>query len=188
MRHTGQGIIGASIVVVMQLFVARTAGANCAIYSYIPEIDAEAGTVVICADGRDCSGGEPLIRQDVETGEVVEISGACQEGDYSSCFVDECVPVGSYRYGLEEPLQCGCGSREVFVEVEVTTTVQACVPSEGAAEVVRAGGAPWGDESYHDCVGEGCSVGSGSSAIGFPAFALVGLLGLAMMLRRARRA
>jgi MYXO-CTERM domain-containing protein len=186
MSHT-RHVIGLSAAIVMQLCIARSAAANCAIYSFIPEIDEETGTVVICADNRQCSGGGAIIRENTETGEVVEISGACQEEDYNSCWIDECVPAGTYRYGLSRPLDCGCGSSEIFVGVDVTTTVEGCVPGQGGSVVAREEGVPWGDDSSEDCVGEGCSVASEPTQVGLPVFALVGLLGLALMLRKARR-
>lgn len=186
MRQT-RHVIGLGVVIAVQLLVARSASANCAIYTFTQEIDEETGTVVICADNRDCSSGRAIIRENTETGEVVEVSGACQDGEWNSCWVDECVAAGTYRYGLSGPLDCGCGSRELFVEVEVGAGPQSCTPSLGGTVVVRADGVPWGDEISEDCVGEGCSVSPEPTQVGLPAFMLVGLLGLAMMLRRARR-
>ncbi len=58
-----------------------------------------------------------------------------------------------------------------------------CEPSNDTELVLLEGGVPWGNESYEDC-GRGCSAVSNATHVGFPAFALVGLIGLAMLIRR----
>jgi len=184
-RHTHHVLAGLGAFVAMQSVALPTARANCAIYEYHPETDEEAGTVVICADQQECSGGDVMLRENVETGEVVEIRGACREDEWESCWIDECVPAGTYRYGTVEPLRFGCGFRSLFAEVEVSTTAESCTRTAGSEAKPYEDGAPWGDESDEDCVsGFGCSAASDASRVSFPAFTVVGLVGLALLVRR----
>ena len=53
-----------------------------------------------------------LLREDVASGDVVQLAAYCAEcgpcqgfGD-ETCFFDECVPAGTYRYGFLVPYEC----------------------------------------------------------------------------------
>lgn len=178
-------IVSAAFIamIMVQLIGLRAAQANCAIWTYRTEFDPETGHLVVCGDDRDCSAGDVLIREDLETGEVFEISGNCGEGYDASCFVDECVPAGSFRYGTEEPLACGCGVSEIFTNVEIVDALEGCEPSNAAELVLREEGAPWGNQATIDCPG-GCAAASNPTHVGVPALMLLGLLGLTLALRR----
>jgi len=94
----------------------------------------------------NCGGStNPMLRQDEATGAVYEVT-ACDE---NGCFVDECVPPGTYRYGLATPPQCDCGGGNYiayFGEVTVANALAPdCVPTSGRPPPVAYSGAPpWG--------------------------------------------
>lgn len=159
----------------------REARANCAVWLYTVTADSDTGRVTICADGVECAAGGVLLREDLETGEVYELQGNCTESTFESCFIDECVPAGAYRYGTPEPLQCGCGRRAIFEEIELGTT-EGCEPPE---LVRREDGVPWGSESSERC-GSGCVASSDSTTPGFPASLMVVLVALSILVRRRR--
>jgi len=70
-------------------------------------LTAMGNTVAVCALGATyrCTSSTHFLRQDEATGEVVSIAATCP-----GCFNDECVPPGTYRYGLSSPFNCSGGA------------------------------------------------------------------------------
>ncbi len=66
---------------------------------------------------RRCPDPDGLLRQNVDTGQVVKID-ACIGTDG---FLDECVPPGKYRYGLAMPYRCceACCNTDYFTELTI---------------------------------------------------------------------
>ncbi|MDD5307754.1 MAG: hypothetical protein PHU25_10580 [Deltaproteobacteria bacterium] len=109
-----------------------------------------------------------MLRQDVASHAVVKLADFCfKSDDYTSAYVDECVPPGDYRYGLAVPWGCGdweegCSSPYYYVayygEIEVTTPVEGCILSDGdPGDTLFDGGVPWTDTggSQMECGGGG---------------------------------
>jgi hypothetical protein len=125
--------------------------------------------------------GPTLLRQDVSTGAVVSLASACfselNDGGLAfsatgDCYLDECVPPGTYRYGLETPLSChdtGCGGGAPFWgSATVTASVAAdCSWSSGNSPPtpVASTAVPWpaSGEQFQECpVGFGGCASAGS--------------------------
>jgi hypothetical protein len=110
-----------------------------------------------------------MLRQNVASHAVVKLADFCfKSDDYTSAYVDECVPPGEYRYGLAVPWECGgweqgCSSDYYYVayygEIEVTIPVDGgCVLSDGdPGDTPYDGGVPWTDTggSQMECGGGG---------------------------------
>jgi hypothetical protein len=83
-----------------------------------------------------------LLRQNVATGEVVEI-GFCVR----NCYVDECVAPGTYRYGFAQPFVCGPNGAQYYIEGTVTSALDAnCARAPGdAGPTASSNPVPWKD-------------------------------------------
>jgi hypothetical protein len=184
MKNTHHAIVGTALFVLIHIVGLQQAHANCAIFGYDMEVDSETNTVTIDADADSCSGAGAMLRENVDTGEVVELQG-CTEESYDVRFVDECLPVGTYRYGLADPLRCGCGSRELFIEVTIEDEldVNCDISDPDLMALPYTEELPWGDESWENCV-TGCSVTSSQADIVFPTYGLIALIGLSLVARR----
>ena len=135
-----------------------------------------------------------MLRQNIATGEVVQLSGFCDDnGDY----VDECVAAGTYRYGLAAPLTCGgCGGTPYFTVVDIETTDGSCTRTTGdSAPTTYSDAVPWtspteAGEIEYVCGdgGGGCSVTRGAPSV-FLLHSAALLIGLGWFRRRkqARR-
>jgi hypothetical protein len=156
-------------------------------------------TVTICPTG--AGGGGPLLRQDVSTGEVVEIGGCSQPNPMGgvACFVDECVPSGEYRYGFAEPFTCsdvsgGCGRTAYYFE-EATVGAEAtgsCKPSiAGCTATATDTVPPWmsGADLTQSttCPSSGCSISAAGDSRVLFLDGVVMVCGLAFAVRSARR-
>jgi hypothetical protein len=100
-----------------------------------------------------------MLRQSVGTGEVVRLPQNCTNrrtdpaAHRGACYIDECVPPGTYRYGYGRPLECAGSSTYYFAQVTVARELpKDCQRSGGAVATVKR--APWGTSPYV-CVG-GC--------------------------------
>jgi len=131
------------------------ARANCAIpWTYETRVDES--SVTICPQNqqsRACPDESGMIREDTSTGETVRLQDFCVGGGYSgSCYVDECVPAGTYRYGFGEPYDCcpACCGTWYYGEVTVGSDLSAnCERSAGnSAPSAWAAGAPWGETAF----------------------------------------
>jgi hypothetical protein len=179
---------------------ATAARADCAMPVGYAVREEPAGRVRICLEnfaGRTCP-DQGLLRTRVDlrcepAGGAPADPARCAEikkltsCDEAGCFVDECVPAGTYRYGLQEPYTCVHAACETSYYAEVTVT-------GAAAECVRTGPAPedaatvpWSNDplvcDYGDSDRSGCS--TGGSVLAFDLAALVAGLGLWRL--RARR-
>lgn len=191
-------------LIILLLGGARAARADCALpESYSTE--AVGSTVFVCLQGRGTETG-PLLRQPAGGGSVVRVASSCilpsPDGGAESaalaaaldddagtlfladgcCFVDDCVPPGSYRYGLATPIACpnGCGNQAEYWFAATVTSPDAGCASQATA---YSEGAPWpsSGEQTRACGGCGCS--TTGSVLGFDA----GMALLAAALLRLRR-
>jgi hypothetical protein len=155
-----------------------------------PTVNATANgsTVTICSGG--CDGKRVLLREDEALGAIVQLTGC----DSNACFLDECVPPGTYRYGLETPFPCNscAGAVILFVEQTVTGTADpSCMPT-GPAATPYSGKPPWGSGAsitqVQSCPGHGaCAASSRERGSVFAVQALAVAVGIAMRLRARRR-
>jgi hypothetical protein len=202
----------ASLMLVFLAVVAMSGGAeaNCAEGNYYGT-DVMGRTVVVCLLGQvysydACTFQGGLIRENVETGEVVRLADhhdaeqdTEQDAEQGECCVDECVPPGTYRYGLVEPFDCigaACGGTPFYEEVEVEDHNLACSLSEdNPGTTAYDGDPPWhgdGDgmvcESVYSDGPFGCMVAQPGARAVFGFNALFAALGLSVLLaRRLRR-
>lgn len=147
-------------------------------------------TVSICPENfgaRSCP-DEGLLRRNSQSGEAVVVTDC----DAAKCFVDECVPPGTYQYGFVNPYEChrsSCGTY-YFVDVTVSAPDGACTRSAGRnAPAAFTGTVPWGSKAQICGYGAGpsCASTGGPSAVVFSVNGLALLLGI-VLLRRRRRA
>jgi hypothetical protein len=159
------------------LLVTTSADANCARpVGYEATVEGSTVTVTpVSFDTRKCPDPDGMLREDVHTGEVVRVADVCRDGAY----LDECVPVGTFRYGFAKPYECfpSACSTDFFVEVMVSHK-----PSCGSKAVV-ASKVPWGRSQKI------CSYGS--RLVGCAAGVLLTLVVIAgttiVMIARSRR-
>jgi hypothetical protein len=109
-------------------------------------------TVEICPrnfDSLGCPAPGGVLREDVASGEVAQLAQYCSASS-PNCYVDECVPKGSYRYGFAVPYKCcnACASTDYFEPVDVTQELATnCARSSGnAGPADFTGTLPWQDE------------------------------------------
>lgn len=108
----------------------------------------DGNTVEVCPSDNmppRCGTGDILLRQDLDSGEVVALdsedctdqelacgeTGPCCFGDIEECcFQDPCVEAGTYRYGFSEPVECSaCAWTNDFIEVVVDDEPTECEPT-----------------------------------------------------------
>jgi hypothetical protein len=104
---------------------------------------------------RRCGDPGGLLRQNVDTGQVVRIAGAIPGQATGYCagegYLDECVPVGRYRYGLATPYRCceACCTTQFYVEYAVMLAPEAnCEATrrpDNPRPVAYTGQVPWRD-------------------------------------------
>jgi MYXO-CTERM domain-containing protein len=133
-----------------------------------------------------------FLRQDEASGEVVSIAATC---DPMGCFNDECVPPGTYRYGLASPFPCSAGGCPViipyFEEVTVTAALSSCTRDPTSpAPMATTMTPPWvrgtNIVASMTCPGCGCgTVGSDRDKVLAVDF-LVAAVGLAAVIARRR--
>jgi len=161
------------------------------------QVTVAANTVTVCTTSatEQCGSAGPLLRQDETLGTVVVVGDAC---DANHCYVDECVPAGTYRYGYETAYSCseeGCGGVAFFEEGAVTTALPAtCTRTAGnTAPTATTAEPPWGtgaDVGTSKSCG-GCSTsltGTRGKVLSFDMLALgAGALAMTLRLVRARK-
>lgn len=187
MRH-----FSVQVAVVSALSFASQARANCARGDGY-DVLVESNTVRICPWNQSpCGTYGAMLRQNVETGEIVQLVDSCvtkssfpNEG---SCFVDECVPAGNYRYGFENPYECNpraCGTTVPYWEPAVVSEqLGTCSRTSTTTPIAFSAKAPWPDEQLRLCRGCGCTGVDGSV---FALQALLGVGAFAFMLRKRRK-
>ena len=156
-------------------------------------LTATGNTVAVCVRGRGCAPLAPFLRQDEATGEVVSIAATCQ----GACFNDECVPPGTYRYGLASPFQCpggSCGGAPpYFREVTVTAALSSCTRDPTSpAPMATTMTPPWAMGTNvvasMTCPGGGCGMVGGDRDKVLAVDFLVAAIGLTAVIARRRRA
>ena len=117
-------IVVAATLGVLALFSQR-ALADCA-QPVDYDVTADGSDVTVCFTdfqdlNRGCDIGSALLRENVDTGDVVEVAANCDTSQ-PRCYVDTCVEDGKYRYGFALPFDCyasSCGTY-YFGEIEVS--------------------------------------------------------------------
>jgi hypothetical protein len=183
-------------------------------------LEVQDGSVAICLDGSwvgGCPDAGLMLRENVTTGEVVALYTLCEPSlSGTPCYVDECAPGGSYRYGLEVPFECyeaSCWPTPFYGEITVPSDPQNCTMSEdnpGPSAYDKP--SPWANsENGYVCDPEpydsgpppdngsddgglsssggsssGCSIASTGSRMVLSVNAIAFLLGLLLLARRRR--
>jgi hypothetical protein len=154
------------------LFAAEAARADCNTGADY-RVTIAANTVTICpmSTTRQCGSNIDFLRQDkADASSVVIDSCASSASSSPSCYVDECVPAGSYRYGYATPYDCteaGCGVVGLFAEVTVATPLSAdCTRAASNGPPAAATVAvPWSTSSSRF---KTCDSGGGCAAAASP--------------------
>jgi len=172
---------------VVSLWPAGLALADCALpvgYRIVPDSQGNVQIYLENFAGRTCP-DHGLLRRDLASGDVVMIA-ACA-GD---AFLDECVPAGSYQYGLAVPYSCAAAScdTQYYQTVQLAGPSDSCTRSGPAPAPVDPATVPWSDQqdvcSYHRLLG-GCGVAPRGAVLGTNL--VLGLAGLALWRRRPGR-
>jgi len=167
---------------------------------YYVSLNKTSFTVCASSGGRDCGSSVAMLRQNVADGSVVVIGNNCD----SRCYVDECVPPGTYRYGYATPYDCsqtGCGGGIVLFReatMPVWTSSECTRTDDVAAPIATSITPPWGTGSADAGVDRylACNSGGGCTTVTkarrtvrmFDAFALgLGLLFMSLRVQRRRR-
>jgi hypothetical protein len=143
---------------------------------------------------RGCPDAEGMLREDTASGAVVKLATSCvtEAGDLGTwehgCYVDECVPPGTYRYGYATPYECEGADTYWYREVEVTQPDEGCERTAATPAPAPADGVPWSGRddticSYHG-MGSCSAGGRPAAALVFGAQALALVVGLLVWRRR----
>ena len=174
MRIPCAAVLGAA------LLLPAPAGADCALPAAFRFVLDPPGDVQIhlqSSAGRTCP-DQGLLRLDVTSGDIIEITACLGEA-----FLDECVPAGSYQYGLAVPYDCeasACFTR-YYDTLDVVGPSGACTP--GGPAPAPAASVPWSTRqdvcTYRGSSGEsgcGCGLDPRGAVLGTDlAFLLAGL-------------
>jgi hypothetical protein len=143
---------------------------------------------------RGCPDPGGMLRQNVKTGEVVKLNDACKGDERESdpgCYLDACVPAGTYRYGFAKPYACQSSSASTDYWEDITVA-DGC-KGEATKHAAFEGKVPWEGKEQAICHYQGggsngdngcahCTVGAVGSRLAPALFAL----GLGLMLLRRR--
>jgi len=188
-----------SLLAASTVLVASHARADCANgSSYDTSVSGNTVTIGLDNTDRVCPDASGMLRENEATGEVVVLGDFCGKSQYESAYVDECVPQGTYRYGLALSYDCshgGCGGVEIFHEVTVVDPLNVtCTRSSGNPGPTTTNEAPpWGTgaeiEQFKACPGHGCFCDTATATVvSINSFALgVGLIALVASARLRRR-
>jgi len=191
MKRAGLNVVGCLVIGLCQLVGAGSAFANSPGPCWdqpLLNVEAIAGTNTVhimafdlACDEQDVPEGVVIVRQNVDSGEEMEIPVLCSTDQASSedaDFVDECVPAGTYRYGIATYEQCWD-----FPEVTLAETDAECVRTnpEGVP-VAFEGEFDWSYTPPED--DSGCSMTSSPAQVVFPAYVIAALAALGVVLRR----
>lgn len=174
-----------AVAAALAMIPAFEARANCAMPVGYDVEEGPAGRVRICLRNfaeRQCPDAG-LLRRSTTRGEIVELTSCDGEG----CFVDECVPAGTYEYGLAEPYACHSAacSTSYYEQVTVAGPAGACErtgPAPAAAAEV-----PWTSGQELVCTyGAGTGCGSAGTVVLGTNLAVL-LAGLALWRARTDR-
>ncbi len=142
--------------VALALSAAPTiARADCGMpLSYILQV--QAGTVTLCstAEGVEgiplldggaflhatCPTPGGVVRVDTTTGVTTRIPDVCGEGASADCYVDECVPAGTYQYGYGAPYPCANACNTAYFATVTVGQSGTCTSDAGPGTTTTA---PW---------------------------------------------
>jgi hypothetical protein len=169
--HMESSALIATILAATSAFAALPARANCA-RSTGYEVRVAENTVTVCpinSQKRSCPDAQGLLRQSTMTGDAIKVSDNCSTGTVN-CYVDECVPKGSYRYGFAKPYDCCpyCCGTDYYENANVAADLPSdCVVSGGGMTSTQPELVPWGT-TQTICVyaGGGRSGGGGRPSSG----------------------
>jgi hypothetical protein len=183
--------IAVGVAVAMAPVLAR---ADCA-ESPAYQATVNGNTVSVSTDfDSTCPGTTAMLRQDVATGAVVDLASYCGTVEDSGSYVDECVPPGTYRYGLQVPFMCeGCGATAYFAIATVTAALpMSCTRSPGDPGPTTTSTVPaWGTGAeapqYESC-SHGCDCDTATATVvGANSVALGAGVSLVVLARRRRK-
>jgi hypothetical protein len=139
------------------------------------QITVATNSVTVCtvSSARKCGSTVTLLRQNEADGSVVAVANACSS---NGCYVDECVPAGTYRYGYATAYDCneaGCGSVGLFSVATVTSALAVdCAPTNGGTPTATSLTPPWGPGTgdpkmtgLKSCPDGGCSTAPGDDPV-----------------------
>jgi hypothetical protein len=183
-----------SLCVAAMMLGSGSARANVAApLSYEVHVDGSTARVCLTYYGQLCPPDpkSPLVRKDLGTGRMVVVPPHCDE---QHCFVDECVPPGTYQWGLADPGKC-VGTSSLTYQGEGSVSQPAapgCAPRLGPERPTRfTGTLPW-NASNVACRGgycSACNVGGPTGAeVVLAANGVALTLALWLLARRRRRA
>ena len=138
MRHTFYfGIMFASLTFLAHLPEAHANGEAGPNPIYV--VSVQGNSVQVCPQGpieQACPDASGMLRQDTASQQVVRLDDFCGTDYLTHCYVDECVPKGTYVYGFATSFECctDCARTDYFGVAEVQTDLPAeCMRSEGNA-------------------------------------------------------
>jgi hypothetical protein len=178
------------VAAIALLLAAGEARANSAPPSTYWIAETRPGMVQICPSvGRTCT-DRVLLRRDVATGATVSMT-TCGV-DAPDCYVDECVPAGTYQYGFAVPYDCSTFGAYYYAQVAVDGAPAGCTRTQPEPAPVDSVPWPTGDPaqdricaSTYDGPGSGVGCSTGGAVVGLNALAI--LVGLALRRRRVCR-
>lgn len=156
------------------------ARADCALGAYY-QVAVDANTVTVCPEAtkRKCGDAIGLLRQNTADGTVVIVNDVCS----NNCYVDSCVPPGTYRYGFATPYDCseaGCGDLALFEEATVESALpEGCTPAGSTTPATTE--LPW-DPGASATKFKKCDNGCGCAAASVDRTTVRLLDGLAVMI------
>jgi hypothetical protein len=134
-------------------------------------IDVSGSSVTICpsATTRTCGSSIDLLRQNEADSSLVVVGNSCSPTS-SGCYLDLCVPPGTYRYGYATAYDCseaGCGSVALFSETTVTAALASgCTPAT-PAPTPTSEATPWMTGAYGSVARfKSCGGGGGCATAG----------------------
>lgn len=151
MRHFRTAF--AALLSLASVFEAAGARADCAApRDYVAKVNGNQVTVCPTYLGGDgtCPQAGGMLRVGLSDAgsTVAKLADSCQAPatglgtNATSCYVDDCVPPGTYQYGYATPLDCAqsCGG-QYAIEVSVTTALSGCASDAGATATTSS--VPW---------------------------------------------
>jgi hypothetical protein len=99
----------------------------------------------------------PLLRQDTATGDVVQVAELHGDAGTAThtCYIDECVAPGTYRYGFAVPYECcpECAWTLYYGTATVTAPISGCQrgPDDPGPSDAGVTAPPWTDAGEYVC-------------------------------------
>jgi len=145
--------------------------------------EGQPGKVWICPSMGPACPERVLLRRDVGSGEIVSVT-ACVAVE-PQCYLDECVPAGTYQYGFAVPYRCEETGSYFYEQIEAQGAPPGCTRTGPAP--APAASVPWSSRQVICRSTYGHSDGGCSTLGGVVGLNLLAVgLGLGL-LRRGRR-